>query len=386
MQTDKRIYADHSATTPLSPRALEAMMPYLTEEFGNPSSVHVLGRRARRAVDSAREKVASALGAKPSEIYFTACGTESDNWALRAAMRIQAARGRNLLVTDRVEHHAILRTAEEIGRRGYRTLFVGADRLGRVSAESVEAGIDGKTALVSVMAANNEVGTRMPIEKIARAAHKAGALFHTDAVQAVGHVPIDVKALGVDMLSFSSHKFGGPKGIGGLYVRSGLPMPPGLLGGGQEHGLRSGTENVAGIVGTAAALEEACSQMEENAEKTAAMRDRLIKGVLKTVPGSHLTGDPDNRLPGTASFLFEGVEGEPLVLLLDQRGVCASSGSACSAGALEPSHVLLAMGIPEKLARGSLRLSLGPDNTPDEIDTILRILPEVVSLLRNAEQ
>jgi cysteine desulfurase len=362
------------------------MMPYLTGEFGNPSSAHAAGRRARRAVDNARAAVAAALGAQPAEIYFTACGTESDNWALRAAMRMQAPKGRTRLITDAAEHHAILRTAQALRRAGYRTQVLGVDRLGRVSAGSVRAALDESAALVSVMAANNEVGTRMPVRAIAQAAHEAGALFHTDAVQAVGHVPIDVQELGVDMLSFSSHKFGGPKGMGGLYVRKGLPLPAGLYGGGQEHGLRSGTENVAGIVGTAAALTEACEAMEKNRAKLAALRGRLTEGILKKIPGAHLTGDPEERLPGSASFVFEGVEGEPLVLLLDQRGVCASSGSACSAGALEPSHVLLAMGLPEALARGSLRLTLGAENTEEEIDEILRILPEVVALLRKAKR
>ncbi len=384
MRENKEIYLDHAATAPLSPRALEAMTPYLTREYGNPSSAHAAGRRARRAVDNARAAVAAALGAKPAEIYFTACGTEADNWALRAALQIQAAKGRNRLITDAVEHHAVLRAAEALRGRGCKTEILGVDRFGRVSAGSVRAALDETAALVSVMAANNEVGTRMPIREIARAAHEAGALFHTDAVQAVGHVPIDVNELGADLLSFSSHKFGGPKGVGGLYARAGLPLPPGLYGGGQEHGLRSGTENVAGIVGTAAALTEACEKMEENRRRITALRDRLVGGVLEKIPGAHLTGDPEDRLPGTASFVFEGVEGEPLVLLLDQRGICASSGSACSAGALEPSHVLLAMGLPEELARGSLRLTLGPENTGEEVGALLRILPEVVALLREA--
>ena len=381
------IYADHAATAKLSPRALEAMMPFLTEEYGNASSLYAPGRRARRAVDRAREAVAACVGALPGEIYFTACGTESDNWAIRAAA--EANPGDALFVTTAVEHHAVLRTFEALRRAGRRTEILGVDGRGRLSPETLRRAVGGRAeaasraAFVSVMAANNEVGTLMPLAELAQAAHGAGALFHTDAVQALGHVPVDVSALGVDMMSFSAHKFGGPKGVGGLYVRKGVPLPPGLYGGGQEHGLRSGTENVAGIVGMAAALEESCAGMREAAARVAALRDRLIAGVLK-LPGTRLTGDPAERLPGNASFVFDGIEGEALVLLLDQRGVCVSSGSACSAGALEPSHVLLAMGFSPDEARGALRLSLGPDNTREEIDEILHILPEVLRKLRNA--
>lgn len=381
------IYADHAATAKLSPRALEAMMPFLTEEYGNASSLYAPGRRARRAVDRAREAVAACVGALPGEIYFTACGTESDNWAIRAAA--EANPGDALFVTTAVEHHAVLRTFEALRRAGRRTEILGVDVRGRLSPETLRRAVGGRAeaasraAFVSVMAANNEVGTLMPLAELAQAAHGAGALFHTDAVQALGHVPVDVSALGVDMMSFSAHKFGGPKGVGGLYVRKGVPLPPGLYGGGQEHGLRSGTENVAGIVGMAAALKESCAGMREAAARVAALRDRLIAGVLK-LPGTRLTGDPAERLPGNASFVFDGIEGEALVLLLDQRGVCASSGSACSAGALEPSHVLLAMGFSPDEARGALRLSLGPDNTREEIDEILHILPEVLRKLRNA--
>ncbi len=376
------IYADHAATTRLSERALKAMMPFLTTEYGNPSSVYAPGRRARRAVEKARETVADAFGVKPAEIYFTACGTESDNWAVRAAAEIGAKNG-NRLITSAVEHHAVLHTFREMRKNGYETEILGVDRYGRIRVDELRKK-NGGAALVSIMAANNEVGTLMPLADIAEAAHAAGAIFHTDAVQAAGHVPIDAVRLGIDMMSVSSHKFGGPKGVGCLYVKSGLAIPPGLLGGGQEHGLRAGTENVAGIVGMAEALEESCENMRENAKKTAAMRDRLIAGVLK-IPGAHLTGDPVNRLPGNASFAFEDVESEPLILLLDQSGICASAGSACSAGALEPSHVLRAIGLPENLARGSLRLSLGADNTEEEIDTILQTLPGVIARLRKAE-
>ncbi len=375
------IYADHAATTKLSPHALEAMMPFLTEEYGNASSLYAPGRRARRALDKARETVAVAVGAAPGEIYFTACGTESDNWAIRAAEEMNPGDG--LFVTTAVEHHAVLRTFEALRRRERRTAVLGVNGLGRISMEELRRTVRNGAAFVSVMAANNEVGTLMPLAGIAETTHGAGAVFHTDAVQALGHIPLNVSKLGIDMMSFSAHKFGGPKGVGGLYVRKGISLPPGLYGGGQEHGLRSGTENVAGIVGMAAALEESCRNMKETSSRVAALRDLLIAGV-GSLPGSRLTGDPVNRLPGTASFVFDGVEGEALVLLLDQQGICASSGSACSAGALEPSHVLLAMGLPPEEAQGSLRLSFGPENTWEDVDEILRILPEVLRKLRNA--
>lgn len=377
----KWIYADHAATTPLSKAALAAMEPYLTEEFGNPSAVSAPGRRAKRALEEARETVADAFGAEPREIYFTSGGTEADNWVLRSAPRAAGA-GRDEIVTDAVEHHAVLRTAGELRRAGRPVTVLGVDEFCRVTPEALRCALSVKTALVSVMAANNEVGTLMPVAELAAAARGSGAFFHTDAVQAAGHIPLDVKELGVDFLSFSSHKFGGPKGMGGLYVRGGIELEPLLFGGGQERGLRPGTENVAGAVGMAAALRESCRAMTEDMARVSALRDRLIRGVLR-IPGSRLTGDPENRLPGNASFVFEGVEGEALLLLLDQRGICASSGSACSAGAAEPSHVLLAMGIAPELARGALRLTLGADNTGVDVDAILGALPGIVARLRS---
>lgn len=373
------IYLDHAATTPLSRHALEAMMPYLTEEFGNPSSVYGPGRRARLAVDRARETVASAFGAHPDEIYFTSGGTESDNWVVRSVKRYGGEKKR--IVSSAVEHHAVLRSVETMQGIGYETVLLGVDGACRVSPGSLREAVNRETALVSIMAANNEVGTVMPLAELSAAAHETGALFHTDAVQAAGHIPLDVERLGIDMMSFSAHKFGGPKGVGGLYLRRGIPVGPGQLGGGQERGLRSGTENVAGIVGMAAALEESCRFMEKDGKRISALRDRLIRGVLN-IPGTRLTGDPVTRLPGNASFVFDGVEGEALVFLLDRSGICASSGSACSAGALEPSHVLLAMGLPEELARGSLRLTLGADNTEADIDGVLKILPQIIFRLR----
>ncbi len=373
------IYLDHAATTPLSRRALEAMTPYLTEEFGNPSAVYGPGRKARLALDSARETVAAAFGAHPDEIYFTSGGTESDNWVVRSVGRFGGNRKR--IVTTAVEHHAILRSVEAMHDAGYETVLLGVDEACRVSPASLRETVNDTTALVSVMAANNEVGTVMPLAELSAAAHEAGAFFHTDAVQAAGHIPLNVESLGIDMMSFSAHKFGGPKGVGGLYLCRGIQTGPGQFGGGQERGLRSGTENVAGVVGMAAALEESCRFMKENAQKITALRDRLIRGVLQ-IPGSRLTGDPVNRLPGNASFAFEGAEGEALVFLLDSNGICASSGSACSAGALEPSHVLLAMGLPEEFAKGSLRLTLGAENTEAEIDAVLKILPQIIFRLR----
>lgn len=373
------IYLDHAATTPLSHHALQAMTPYFTEEFGNPSAVYGPGRKARLAMDSARETVAAAFGAHPDEIYFTSGGTESDNWVVRSVGRFD--RNRNRIVTTAVEHHAMLRSVEAMQDAGYETVFLGVDEACHVSPASLREAIHDNTVLVSVMAANNEVGTVMPLAELSAVAHEAGVFFHTDAVQAAGHIPLNVENLGIDMMSFSAHKFGGPKGVGGLYLRRGVQAGPGQYGGGQERGLRSGTENVAGVVGMAAALEESCRCMKENAEKIIVLRDRLIRGVLQ-IPGSRLTGDTVNRLPGNASFAFEGIEGEALVFLLDSNGICASSGSACSAGALEPSHVLRAMGLPEEFAKGSLRLTLGAENTEAEIDTVLKILPQIIFRLR----
>lgn len=373
------IYADHAATTPLSGYALKAMMPYLTEDFGNASAVSAPGRRARRAIDHARETVAAAFGAQPREIIFTSGGTESDNWVLRAPELYPE--GRKQVITSAVEHHAVLHSVEAMDRAGYEATVLGVDAQCRVAPETLRGALSSRTALVSIMAANNEVGTIMPLAELSQAAHEAGALFHTDAVQAAGHIPIDVRKMGIDLMSFSAHKFGGPKGVGGLFVRSGVPLRPGILGGGQERGMRSGTENVAGIVGLAAALEDSCRKMAEDGRKTSALRDRLVERVLK-IPGSRLTGDPVNRLPGNASFVFDGVEGEPLILLLDQKGICASSGSACSAGALEPSHVLLAMGFSPEFARGSLRLTLGAENTEAEVDAVAENLADIIRRLR----
>jgi cysteine desulfurase len=357
------------------------MMPYLTNEYGNASSIYSVGRAAREALEIAREKVAKALGAKPSEIYFTSGGTESDNWAIRSAAELRKKKGKHIIST-RIEHHAVLHTLKKMEKQGFDVTYLGVDEKGQISLDELRAAIRPDTVLITVMAANNEIGTILPVAEIGAAAREAGVLFHTDAVQAAGHIPLDVTAMKADLLSISAHKFKGPKGVGVLYIRKGLGLPSLMQGGGQERSLRPGTENVAGIVGLAAALEEAVAHREENAKRVAAMRDRLIEG-LKKIPASRLTGDPQNRLPGTASFIFECVEGESMVLMLDREGICASSGSACSSGSLDPSHVLMALGLPHEIVHGSLRLTLGEDNTEEDVDVILEKLPPIVARLRD---
>lgn len=376
------LYADHAATTALSPRALEAMTPYFRDAYGNPSSLYTFGQQAKSDLDAARAEVARCLNAKPEEIFFTSGGTESDNWALKAVAELRGGKGRHI-ITSAIEHHAILHTLEHLGKGpGFSVTYLPVDSLGRVDPQAVKAAIRPDTILITVMAANNEIGTIEPIAEIGAIAREAGVLFHTDAVQAVGHIPVDVSAWNCDMLSLSGHKFHGPRGVGALYVRRGLRLPPLIHGGGQEKGRRSGTENVAGAVGLAAALREAVDGLEARSVLLAARRDRLIEGLTR-LPCSRLTGDPVHRLPGTASFVFEGVEGEALLLHLDAKGICASSGSACSSASLDPSHVLLAIGLPHEVAHGSLRLSLGEENTDEDVDYLLQAVPEVVEYLRN---
>ena len=378
------IYADHAGTTALSRAALEAMTPYLTERYGNPSSLYRFGQEAKSDLEQARADIAACIGAKPEEIFFTSGGTEADNWALKGVLEWMALKGKPTghIITSAIEHHAILHTAQHLEKQGYDVTYLPVDELGRVSPAEVEAAIRPDTLLISIMAANNEIGTIQPVAEIGAVARKHKVLFHTDAVQAVGHIPVDVEAWNVDLLSLSAHKFQGPKGVGALYVRKPLRLPPLIHGGGQEKGRRSGTENVAGVVGMAAALKEAAAQLETEGARLSALRDRLIDGLTR-LPYSRLTGDPANRLPGTASFVFEGVEGEALLLHLDARGICASSGSACSSASLDPSHVLLAIGLPHAIAHGSLRLSLGADNTDADVDAMLAAVPEVVAYLRN---
>ena len=375
------IYADNAATTRLSRCALDAMMPFLTADFGNPSTVYAPGRTAKKAVESARFKVAAAIGARPEEIFFTAGGTESDNWAIKSTAALKKEKGMHIISTA-IEHHAILHTLHSLQKQGYEVTFLGVNQAGNISLEELRSAIRPDTILITVMAANNEIGTILPVKKIGEIAHEAGVLFHSDAVQAVGHIPIDVSQMNIDLLSLSGHKFKGPKGIGALYVKKGLRLPSSMHGGAQERGLRSGTENVPGLVGLAAALEDAVTHINANMVKVSAMRDTLIKELLK-IPHSRLTGDPVNRLPGTASFVFECIEGESMVLLLDQNGICASSGSACSSGSLDPSHVLLAIGLPHEIAHGSLRLTINEDNTQDDIDTILEKMPRIIQRLRD---
>lgn len=374
------VYADHAATTKLCKEALDAMMPYLTAEYGNPSSPYRFAGRAKEALEKARGQTASCLGAEAGEIYFTSGGSESDNWALRAAAELKRNKGRHI-ITSAVEHHAVLHTAEWLHTQGFEITYLPVDSAGRVSPDDLAAALRPDTVLVSVMAANNEIGTIQPIRELAAAAHKGGALFHTDAVQAAGHIPVDVRQWDVDLLSLSAHKFCGPRGMGALFVRSGLRLPPLIFGGGQEKGRRSGTENVAGAVGMAAALVKAVETMPQESARLTALRDKLIGG-LKKISGSRLTGHPTDRLPGCVSFIFEAIEGESIVLRLDNEGICASSGSACSSASLDPSHVLLAIGLPHELAHGSLRLTLGEETGEGDVDYLLEKVPQVVKDLR----
>ena len=378
-----RIYADHAATTAVSPAALEAMLPYFTSGYGNPSSLYAFGQQAKSDLEEARATVARCLNAQPEEIYFTSGGTEADNWALRGVAELTALKGKKggHIITTAIEHHAILHTAQWLEKQGYEVTYLPVDGEGRVDPAVVEAAIRPDTILISVMAANNEIGTIEPIAEIGAIARAHKVLFHTDAVQAVGHIPVDVQAWNVDLLSLSGHKFGGPKGVGVLYMKKPLRLPALILGGGQEKGRRSGTENVPGAVGLAAALKEVVDHMEVENLRLAALRDKLLEGLTK-LPYTKATGSLTHRLPGTASFVFEGVEGEALLLHLDAKGICASSGSACSSASLDPSHVLLAIGLPHAIAHGSLRLSLGPDNTEADVEYMLKEVPAVVDYLR----
>ena len=376
------VYADNAATTKLSPAVLEAMMPYLTEEYGNPSSLYRFGNHAKRAIEQARKEVADVLGAEPFEILFTGGGTEADNW-VKEIMRSLKARGKNHFITSAVEHHALLHSAQRLQKEGFEVTFIPVDREGQIDPEQVRAAIQPETGLVSIMFANNEIGTIYPIQEIGAICRQAGVLFHTDAVQAAGHLPINVKEMNIDLLSLSAHKFHGPKGVGAFYCRRGIPLPSLIDGGAQERGKRAGTENVAGIVGLGAALRLANEEMPEASARVSAMRDRLIDGILQTVPMCRLNGPRHNRLPGNCNISFLGIEGESLLLRLDLAGIAASSGSACASSSLDPSHVLLAIGLPHEVAHGSVRLSLSDYNTEEDVDYILEKLPEIVSTLRS---
>lgn len=377
------VYADNSATTPVAPFVLEAMLPYYKEAYGNPSSVYSKGREAKRAVENAREKTARALGAEPGEIFFTSCGSESDNWAIKGAAMAGAEKGKRHIVTTVFEHHAVTHTCEALKEQGFEITYLPVTSDGLLDPEDVRRAIRPDTALVSIMYANNEIGTVLPIEEIGQICRSAGVLFHTDAVQAVGNVAIDVHAQHIDMLTLSAHKFNGPKGVGALYIRKGVRIGAFVDGGGQERGKRAGTENVAGIVALGVAIEHAVNHLEEHNAKKRAMTERLIDGVFSTISHCRLNGSRTRRLPGLVNFSFEGIEGESLLLMLDMKGVCASSGSACTSGSLDPSHVLLAIGLPHEIAHGSLRLSFSAENSMEDIDYILKVLPPIIERLRS---
>ena len=376
-----RIYMDNAATTAVSPEVLQAMLPYFTDIYGNPSSIHSTGRDARRAVDAARKQVAAAIGAQPTEIYFTAGGSESDNWAIKGTAFAKRAKG-NHIITSQIEHHAVLHTCAWLEKQGFEVTYLPVDEFGRVRVEDVEKAITDKTILISIMAANNEIGTQQPITEIGKLAKSRGILFHTDAVQAMGAIPIDVNAMNIDMLSMSGHKFHGPKGIGVLYVRKGVHPDIFMHGGAQERGQRAGTENLAGIVGIGKAIELATQNLEANAARMSRLRDKLIDGILAEIPDVRLNGHRTERLPNNVNVSIRYIEGEAMLLRLDLAGIAGSSGSACTSGSLDPSHVLLAIGLPHEIAHGSLRLSLGTDTTEEQVDEVLRVLPGIVKDLR----
>ena len=381
--SDKRIiYMDNAATTAVRGEVLDAMLPYFTLNYGNPSSIHSIGRDAKRAVESARKQVAAAIGAQPQEVYFTSGGSESDNWALRSIAEMLEKKGKHI-ITSAIEHHAVLHTCEYLEKkRGYRVTYLPVDDTGRVNPEDVKNAITPDTVLISIMAANNEIGTLQPVAEIGRIAHEAGVLFHTDAVQAVGAIPVDVNAWNVDLLSLSAHKFHGPKGVGALYVRKGVRISNLIYGGAQERTLRAGTENLASIVGLGKAIELAVADMPVESVRVAALRDRLIDGILKSIPDVRLNGHRTERLPGNVNVSVRFIEGESLLMRLDLAGVEGSSGSACTSGSLDPSHVLLAIGLPHEIAHGSLRLTLGLDTTDEDVTYVLETLPGIVETLR----
>ena len=378
-----QVYADNAATTKMSKVAIDAMLPYFETVYGNPSSLHSLGQEAKEALDEARKTVADCLGCEPREIIFTSGGSEADNQAIISAARYGERKGKKHIISTAFEHHAVLHTLEKLEKEGFEITLLDVRSGHNITAQQVKDAIRPDTCLVTTMYANNEIGSVLPIAEIGTICKEAGVPFHTDAVQAVGHLDIDVKKQNIDLLSLSAHKFHGPKGVGALYVRRGFPLTNVIDGGAQERGKRAGTENLAAICGMAAALKDACDHRQENMARVQAMRDRLIAGIKEQIPHCALNGDPVNRLPGNVSFCFEGIEGESLLLLLDAHGVCASSGSACTSGSLDPSHVLLAIGRVHDVAHGSLRLSLSEYNTEEEIDHILQVVPQVVSYLRN---
>lgn len=377
----KRIYMDHAATTYTNKEVLNEMLPFFTEYFGNPSSVHQFGREVKRNIDLARDRVAKAIGALPEEIYFTAGGSEADNLAIKGVAYANKNKG-NHIITTKIEHPAVIETCEQLEKEGFEVTYLGVDQYGLVNPEDVRNAIKDNTILISVMYANNEIGTIQPISEIAKIANEKKIYFHTDAVQAIGSVRINVKEQNIDMLSLAGHKFYGPKGVGALYVRKGVKLVSIIHGGSQERKRRAGTENVPGIIGIGKAIELAYQKFDEHNTRITMLRDKLIKGIMEKVPYTRLNGHPERRLPNNSNFCFEFIEGESLLLNLDMKGIAGSSGSACSSGSLEPSHVLLAIGLPHEIAHGSLRLSLGEVNTEEDVDYVLQVLPEIVERLR----
>ncbi len=380
--TKRIVYADHAATTYVKSEVFDAMKPYFTEKYGNPSSVYLVGRESKRAIEEAREKVAKALGAQPGEIFFTGSGSEADNWAIKGVAYANRQKG-NHIITTKFEHHAVLHTCEFLETQGFEVTYLPVDKNGLVDPEKVRGAIRDTTILITVMFANNEIGTIQPIEEIGKIAKEKGIYFHTDAVQAVGNVEIDVNKLNVDLLALSAHKIYGPKGVGALYIRKGIKISSFIHGGGQERGKRASTENVAGIVGLGKAIELASQNLTEYKQKLIELRERTINTILEKIPYTRLNGDRQKRLPGNVNFSFEFIEGESLLLLLESKGIYASSGSACTSGSLDPSHVLLSIGLPHEIAHGSLRLSLGEENTEADVDYILEVLPDIVQKLRS---
>ncbi len=378
----ERIYMDNAATTRVTEPVMEAMQPYFCEIFGNPMSIHGFGRESRIAVEKARKQVADAIGAKPNEIYFTGCGTEADNWAVRGTAYARKNRGKHI-ITSAIEHHAILHTCQQLEQEGFEVTYVPVDEFGVIRMDELERAIRPDTILISVMSANNEIGTIQPIEEIAKLAHAHGILFHTDAVQAIGSIRFDVKAMGIDMLSMSGHKFHSPKGVGALYIRNGVRIQRLMTGGAQERTQRPGTENLASIVGMGKAIELATENIDRHNAQLSAVRDRLIDRILAEIPYTRLNGHRTQRLPGNCNISFQFIEGESLLLSLDLKGIAASSGSACTSGSLDPSHVLLAIGLPHEIAHGSLRLSLSEENTLEQADKVVDALKEIVARLRS---
>lgn len=379
---EKIVYVDNAATTSLSKAALSAMLPFYEENFGNPSSIYSIGQTAKKALEDARNTIALCLGAKSNEIFFTSCGSESDNWAIKGIAHNMLKKGKNHIITSKFEHHAVLHTVQALEKQGFCVTYLDVHEDGIIRPDELEQAITDKTALVSIMYANNEIGTIQPIKELGEICRKNKVLFHTDAVQAVGNIKIDVNEQNIDLLSLSAHKFHGPKGVGALFIKTGLAIERLIEGGAQERSKRAGTENVAGIVGLSTALKIACDNIEENQKKLSAMRDKLIENLLK-IEFSRLNGHKTKRLPGNVNLSFSGVEGEALLLMLNAKGICASSGSACTSGSLDPSHVLLAIGLPHEIAHGSLRISLSNENSMDDVDYILEVLPPIIKKLRS---